>query len=130
MNVQTIYADGKPEFAVLPFDEYKKLLQALEDARDVACIDDFYRKLAEGKEELVPSAIADRLLEGEHPVKVWREYRGLTLRSLADPCGVSDSAISQIERGKNSPSARLLQKLADALRVDMEALLPAEAPAP
>ena len=130
MNVQMIYADGKPRFAVLPFDEYRKLLQALEDARDVACIDDFYRKLAEGEEELLPAAIVDRLLEGEHPVKVWREYRGLTLRSLADMCGVSDSAISQIERAKCSPSARLLRKLAGALRVDMEALLPAEAPAP
>jgi DNA-binding XRE family transcriptional regulator len=126
MNAQMIYSDGKPEFAVLPFDEYRKLLQALEDARDVACIDDFRRKVAEGKEELVPSAIVDRLLEGEHPVKVWREYRGLTLRSLAKVCGVSDSAISQIERAKNAPSARLLRKLAGALRIDMEALLPAE----
>jgi transcriptional regulator with XRE-family HTH domain len=47
----------------------------------------------------------------------------MTLQQIADGCGVTDSAISMIERGKHQPSMDLFRKLATALGVDAEDLL-------
>ena len=43
-------------------------------------------------QEAIPDAVVGRLLDGENPVRVWREYRGLSLRSLAERAGISASA--------------------------------------
>ena len=53
-----------------------------------------------------------------------RERRGLTIRQLEMLSGVSNSYISQIENGKKEiPSAKILKKLADPLRVSIEDLV-------
>jgi transcriptional regulator with XRE-family HTH domain len=46
-----------------------------------------------------------------------RDQRGLSLRALAERCGLSINAISQIERGENSPTVASLHRLATALGV-------------
>ena len=46
-----------------------------------------------------------------------RDQQGLSLRALAKRCGLSINAISQIERGENSPTVASLQRLAAALNV-------------
>jgi transcriptional regulator with XRE-family HTH domain len=46
-----------------------------------------------------------------------RELQGLSLRALAERCGLSINAISQIERGENSPTISSLHRLAKALNV-------------
>jgi DNA-binding XRE family transcriptional regulator len=124
MSVQILEHEGRPAFALLPIEEYERLMAALEDAHDAATLEAFYRKLVSGDEETFPAAIADRLLAGEHPVRVLRSHRGMTLRQVADACGVTNAHISQIEKGKRSMSAELLKKMADALRVDVGLLLP------
>lgn len=48
-----------------------------------------------------------------------REQRGLSLRALGARCGLSASAISQIERDGASPSVATLHRLANALDVPM-----------
>jgi transcriptional regulator with XRE-family HTH domain len=56
-------------------------------------------------------------------------YAGsLTLAQLGDACGVAAAALSQIETGKREPSVGLLKKLTEALRADMDALVPSSAP--
>ncbi len=47
----------------------------------------------------------------------------MTLQQVADVCGVTNSHISQVEKGKRSMSTELLKKVAEALRVDAELLL-------
>ena len=44
-----------------------------------------------------------------------RATRGLSLRALAEASGVTASALSQIENGKNSPSVSTLKKILTAL---------------
>ncbi len=44
-----------------------------------------------------------------------RTTRGLSLRALAESSGVTASALSQIENGKNSPSVSTLKKILGAL---------------
>jgi transcriptional regulator with XRE-family HTH domain len=46
-----------------------------------------------------------------------REQQGLSLRGLAERCGLSVNAISQIERGENSPTVSSLHRMATALQV-------------
>jgi transcriptional regulator with XRE-family HTH domain len=50
-------------------------------------------------------------------VRRLRQQRGLSLRALADLCGISANAISLIERNENSPNVSSLHQLAIALDV-------------
>jgi transcriptional regulator with XRE-family HTH domain len=60
-------------------------------------------------------------LERDHEIDVGerlraiRHLRRLTLRDVAERAGVSESFVSQVERGKASPSVASLQRLAGAL---------------
>ncbi|MDZ5460441.1 helix-turn-helix domain-containing protein [Azohydromonas lata] len=56
-----------------------------------------------------------------------RKARGLTLEQLAELSGVSRSMISLIERRETSPTAAVLNKLADALGVPLPTLFAGEA---
>jgi transcriptional regulator with XRE-family HTH domain len=46
----------------------------------------------------------------------------LSLRALASRAGISNPYLSQIERGLRRPSADILQRVADALRISAESL--------
>lgn len=73
--------------------------------------------------ESFPSEFVDRLLDGnDHPLRIWRNYRSLSLEALAQRCAVSRQMLSMIENGKANPSADLLAKLAEALGCDMDDL--------
>jgi DNA-binding XRE family transcriptional regulator len=122
MKAQLLKKDGKPEFAVLPIAEYRNLLQRLEELEDVRDFRDYRRSPAES----FPAEVVNRLLDGDNPVKVWREYRGLTQSNVAEKTGVTVAHISQIESGKRECSVKLLKALAVALNVDVEMLLSGE----
>ena len=76
--LQVVERDGKPEWAVLPYDAYVQLVEESEMLQDVRDYDAVKTAIKQGKEELVPGEVTFALLDGENPVKVWREYRGLT----------------------------------------------------
>jgi len=59
-----------------------------------------------------------------------RERRALTLRELAEMSGVAADTINQIELGHRKPRPSTLRKLARALEVDVEELMPPKAAAP
>ena len=52
-------------------------------------------------------------------LRMLREQRKLSLRELAQRCGLSFNAISRIERGENSPTVSTLHQLATALNVSI-----------
>jgi DNA-binding XRE family transcriptional regulator len=122
MKVQTINRDGKPEYVVLPWEEYQALLEAAEDAIDGALLDAFRQKLATGQEETIPATIVDMLLAGANPIKVWREYRGLTQDALANQAGISKAYLCQIETGKREGAIKTLRAIATALGVTVDEL--------
>ncbi len=122
MNIQTINRDGKPEYVVLPWADYQALLEAAEDAIDSAFLDAFRNKLAFGADETVPAAVLDALLAGANPVKVWREYRGLTQDALAAQAGISKAYLCQIETGKRDGAIKTLRAIAAALDVTVDDL--------
>jgi hypothetical protein len=63
--------NGNPAFAVLPIDEYERLLEVADEAASIRAYDAYKAT----QPETFPDEVASRLLNGEHPVKVFREYR-------------------------------------------------------
>jgi Predicted transcriptional regulators len=65
-----------------------------------------------------------------HRIRELRLVRGYTLDVLAARCQVSRSAISLIERGEASPTAVVLEKLANGLEVPLTQIFTNEATSP
>jgi DNA-binding XRE family transcriptional regulator/PHD/YefM family antitoxin component YafN of YafNO toxin-antitoxin module len=122
MNIQIIENNGAPEYAIVPFSEWEKIVDRLEELEDIRDARTISAAIAAG-EETYPNEFVKRLSSDENPLKVWREYRKFTLATLAKACGVSIPALSQIENGKRTPSVALLIKLSTALCCDMEDLI-------
>jgi antitoxin component HigA of HigAB toxin-antitoxin module len=61
------------------------------------------------EEETYPPELVERLVRGDNPIRVWREFRGMTTAGLAAAVGVTSSAISQIEGCKRGLSVDLLK---------------------
>ena len=105
--------------------DYEGLLSKLDDAEDRAAV--LEHQLAK-KTGAIPDMLtleeADRLIAGENPVKFWRDKRGYTQRSLAGMPDVSVSLLSEIEAGTKTGSVDTLRKLAYALKVDLDTLVP------
>lgn len=57
-----------------------------------------------------------RVLSGKHPVRAWREHRGLTPQALGDAANISWEHIVEIEGGRPA-SAFVRRALAGALGV-------------
>jgi DNA-binding XRE family transcriptional regulator len=121
MKMQTIDQNGQAAFVVVPIAEWDALMARLEEREDIADAARQMAKIREG-EETLPAEIVARLASGEAPLKVWREYRGFTLRALATEIGISSAAVSKIETGKSHPTVATLGKLAATLGCDMEDL--------
>ena len=81
-------------------------------------------RIKSANEETLPWALVKRLSSGEHPLRVWREHRGLTDYALADLSGVEPLVIGTIELARGEPSLRDAVALARALEIDAEDLLP------
>ena len=123
-RTQTIKTDGADELVVMPRVEYDRLIAELEDAKDIASAKDFEAREAAGDVEFLPWEMAKRLRQGEHPVTVWRDHRGLTQKALAERAKMTAAQLSEIEKGKKSGSVATLQKLARALSLTVDELLP------
>jgi len=103
----------------LPYEEYEALIVELEELQDIRDYDVAMKKIEKGEDALVPAEVVYRILDGVNPIKVWREYRDMTLQALAKECNVSGAAISQIESGKRAPSVSLLKKITEKLAVEL-----------
>jgi DNA-binding XRE family transcriptional regulator len=118
--VQVIERDGKPEWAVLPYDVYLQLAEEAEMLQDIRDFDTIKTAIEQGNEELIPSKVTFALLDGENPIKVWREYRGLTQKQLAKLVEISVPYLSQIETGKRTGSTEVLLALARSLKITLD----------
>jgi ribosome-binding protein aMBF1 (putative translation factor) len=126
-NVQFIRTPGGDDLAVLPRNEYDRLValaaEAEEDAAASRIIRGSVRALKEGREVVLPKAVADRLANGENAVRVVREWRGLIQGELAVEVGISQNYLSEIETGRRKGPAELQKKFASALGVPMDLLV-------
>ena len=119
MKLQTIEIDGCA-WAIVPMRNYDELREALEDLADREAL----REAQASGEEMFPSSLAERLWSGANPVRIWREYRGLSATDLARRARVSNSQLSAIERGNATGSVQTLRSIADVLGVTLDDLAP------
>ncbi|MDK1490507.1 helix-turn-helix transcriptional regulator [Sinorhizobium sp. 7-81] len=125
MALQFITTPAGDRMVVMPEDEYRKLAKAAEmaeDEADIAAVERFHARLASGDEELIPAEFVNRMLDGENRIKVWREYRAMTLRDLAAKADVSPAYLSQIESGKRDGTFDTIKKIAAALDITVDEL--------
>ena len=124
MGVQILEIAGK-KMAILPVEDFQRLLEVAEDREDVAAAIDAERRRGEGMEYL-PAAMVDRILDGENALRVWREFRGLTVAELAEKSGYGYSMISKVEAGSRQGTVALWNALATALNVAPDDVMPVD----
>lgn len=120
MSMQIIERDGKPEWAVVPYEVYIQLVEQAEMLQDIRDYDAVKDALERGEEELIPSQIVYAIMDGSNPIKVWREYRGISQQAMAELAGISVPYLSQLETGKRKGSLAVLTAIAKALRVSLD----------
>ena len=110
------------EMVTIPREEYERLLTAVEDLADLQAFDRAKAALAAGDDECIPADYAYRLLNGESPVRVYRDLRRLTQAALAEKAGVNRVTVAEIEIGRKQGSVATLRGLANALGVALDDL--------
>src|SRR5436305_11330924 len=68
------------------------------------------------------TAVAEPIAVGPR-VRSLREAMGLSLRDLAERCGVSAPMLSQVERGETSPTLAVASRIAAGLELSLSQLL-------
>ena len=112
-----------PDSVTLRRIDFEALAELVADAQDLADAEAVRTKLAAGETEVFPFDVAERILDGEHPVKVLREHRQCSLRGLAETAGISASYLSEIETRKKPGSFEAMAQLARALGVSLDLLM-------
>ena len=123
MSIQVIEKNGKPEWAVIPYDEYIKIQELFEDIEDKKDIEEYFELLKSGEEQIIPSEVTFAILQGVNPIRAWREYKQIKVKELAKRAGITPSYLSQIETGKRNPTIDTLKAIAEALAIDVEMLI-------
>ena len=117
----------KPDTVTLTRAEYEALIERVEEAEDNTFLDGVEAREREvGKEsfraDYLPGELVRRLIDGEHPVRVWRAHRGFSRNDLAAAAGIAPSYLSEIETRRKPGSFSALAKLATALRISLDDL--------
>ncbi|MBN2390972.1 MAG: helix-turn-helix transcriptional regulator [Anaerolineae bacterium] len=100
--------------------------EMLQDIRDY---DAAMQAIADG-EELIPGEVVNALVDGGNPIRVWREYRGMTQAHLAKVAEISVPYLSQLESGKRTGSPGVLGAIARGLDLALDDLIGWKATAP
>jgi transcriptional regulator with XRE-family HTH domain len=102
------HADGTAQHAILPWQEYQTLLRAAE---------------GRGLEPPAPTEVRQAIADGIHPVRAWREHRGLNQGQLAALIGISRAYLAQIEGGERNGTLEVMARVARALDRRLEDLI-------
>ncbi|HUD52606.1 helix-turn-helix transcriptional regulator [Parvibaculum sp.] len=113
--------DGQPLFVLVPVAEYETLTNLGDAAGEMSRAHAILAERLGG----APAGVAHRIAEGENPVRVWREFRGLKAVALARAAGISPAYLSEIETGKKDGTFRTMASIARVLGVSLDDLAPA-----
>jgi len=108
IEVQTIYRDGEPAFAVIPYREYLRLVEAGPRVPEGGAVPHEVMRLT--------------VVDGLTLRRAWREYLGLTQAEVAQRMGITQPALSQLESPEARPRRATLKRLAEALGIAVEQL--------
>ena len=114
MKAQVIEKKGR-RFAIVPLKDFEQLVQDSEMLEDIRAYDAAKTR----KEEAFPSEVAKRLVSGENPIRVFRDYRGLTQEQLARSVKIARPYLAEIEAGRKEGSVAVLKALARVLKLEL-----------
>jgi ribosome-binding protein aMBF1 (putative translation factor) len=115
------------DIVILSRKEYDQLVAAAnEDARDAETLRRSIVRVKSGEEETFTSAEVDAFLAAKTPLAFFRKKRRMSQDDLAKRTGITQGYLSEIEIGRKSGDVRTLRKLADALKVSLDSLVPEE----
>ena len=123
MTAQIVEIAGQ-KIAMLPFEDYNRLLELAEDQADIAAAERAEQRRRSGEEEYVPFELVSSIIDGENALRAWRKYRGLTQEQLADMTKVRKATVSEIENGKAQGKPAIWRAFAEALNVTVDDILP------
>jgi len=104
---QIIMQDGKPAFAVIPWEQYQELTRHELDETDV----------------WIPHEVVKaNVINGASMIRAWREYLSLTQLELARRAGMTQPALARLEKSESKPRMNTLKKIASAMDITLEQL--------
>ena len=99
---QIIMQDGKPAFAVIPWEEYQELTRHDPDETDV----------------WIPHEVVKaNVISGVSMIRAWREHFGMTQQELARRAGMTQPALARLEKSGSKPRIGTLKKIAAAMDI-------------
>jgi DNA-binding XRE family transcriptional regulator len=119
MNLQVIEKEGKPEWAVIPYPDYLSLVEDAEMLQDLHDYDAAKLAILQG-ERLIPAEVTFQILDGESPIKVWREYLQMSPAQLAQAAGISQAELSRLESKAQEGTEDILIAIAKAFQLPVE----------
>lgn len=125
-RVQSIFTPSGEELVVISRAEYDELVAGMADLDDdsvaARIVSESLAAIERGEDIALPEAIWDRLEARESPVRVLREFRSMTQKELAEAAGISQSYLSEIERGAREGTLSTIKAIAKALAVPLTVL--------
>jgi len=125
MNVR-FQKTARGEVAILSRKDYEALIakaaEADEDIGTARAVARARKEVAAGA-PLIPKEAVDRLAQGDNPVRVVREWRGITQMHLSHKTNLSQGYISDIENGRRTGTPAALRLIAEALKVPLDLLV-------
>ncbi|MCP4564045.1 MAG: helix-turn-helix transcriptional regulator [Bosea sp.] len=116
----TVTTPGGEELVLVP----RAAFEAMQDRLDAAAHAESMAAVARGEQELLTAEEVRAALLEATPLAFWRKKRGLTQTALAADVGIKQGFLSEVEAGKKMGDPPLYRRLARALRVRMEDLVP------
>ncbi|WFR96123.1 helix-turn-helix domain-containing protein [Rhizobium tumorigenes] len=113
-DIKRFEIDGKP-YVLLSEEDYEDLVDGLRANAVLAGIS--------AGEETWPLEIVEARANGGNAVRIFRNYRRMTVTELATAAGISQPYLSEIEAGKKTGSVDVLKRIATALKVDLDDLV-------
>ncbi len=116
---------GKPLYVILPMAEYEKLVEVDEYGFRIEEDDEEWESLpyeqSDNDDTLIPFDVVK--IKHENNVNLlgaWRIYRNLSQQEVADKVGISQGAISQMERSDSKPQKKTLERFSKIYDCDVK----------
>jgi DNA-binding XRE family transcriptional regulator len=98
MKPRIIERDGQ-QFVMIPLKDFERLLR---------------------KDQLFPDNVIDQIKAGKNRIRVFRQYRGMTQKALAEAVHIARPYLTEIETGKKKGAVTTLKAIAKVLGLELQ----------
>jgi hypothetical protein len=117
---------AKGEVAILPRKDYETLVaraaEADEDSGTARLVARARKEIAQGA-PLIPLDVAERIANGENPIRVIREWKDITQAYISFRTDIGQGYISDLEGGRRKGTTAALKLIANVLGVPLDLLV-------